>query len=212
MEKHPEVFSGLGKHKTIKAKLIVDDSVSPVVQKPRKVPYNLEMKVRAEEIRLRGLGVIEEVPDDVPTTWCTNPVVAPKPHKPDAIRYCSNMRAPNIAIKSSNMEALTVEDVKVKLSGATHFSILDMIEAYHQLELEANSRHLTTFFGTTGRLRYKRLNYGTVSAQDIFDKAMDDTIHGLQGVLHIRDDFVVYGSSKGQHDRALQVLIARFQD
>ena len=57
-------------------------------------------------------------------------------------------------------------------------------ETYHQLELCEESRHLTIIYGTRGRMRYKRLNYGGQSAQDIFDKAMGNTIHGLDGVLH----------------------------
>ena len=141
---------------------------------------------------LMELGIIEQVPDSVPTTWCTNPVVDPKPHKPGDIRYCSNMRVPNTAIKRPITEALTVDDARVKLNNATVFSILDMNEEYHQLELEQSSRHLTTFYGTSTRLRYTRLNYGTISAQDIFDKAIDDTITGLNGVLHIRDDFIIF--------------------
>ena len=40
-------------------------------------------------------------------------------------------------------------------------------------------------------MRYTRLNYGTNSAEDIFDKAMDDTIEALNGVFHIRDYFIV---------------------
>ncbi|KAK3751657.1 hypothetical protein QZH41_005866 [Actinostola sp. cb2023] len=71
-------------------------------------------------------------------------------------------------------------------------SVLDMNEGYHQLKLDESSRHLTTFYGTTKKFRYKRLNFGAISSQDIFDKAMDDTIDGLEGVLHIRDDFVVF--------------------
>jgi len=67
-----------------------------------------------------------------------------------------------------------------------------MNEGYHQLELDESSRHMTTFYGTECKMRYTRLNYGTISAQDIFDKAMDDTIAGLDGVLHIRDDFIVF--------------------
>ena len=51
-----------------------------------------------------------------------------------------------------------------------------MNEAYHQIELEESSQHMTTFYGTDGRLRYKRLNFGSISSQDIFDKAMDNTI------------------------------------
>ena len=80
------MFSGLGKHKKMKARLVVDESVEP----QRKIPYNLREKARKEEQRLMEMGIIEAVPDDEPTTWCTNPVVASKPHNPDAIRYCSD--------------------------------------------------------------------------------------------------------------------------
>jgi hypothetical protein len=211
-DRYPSVFQGLGKHKYIKARLIVDNDVTPVVQKRGKIAYNLEKKAREEEERLLEIGVIEKVPDSVPTTWCTNPVVAPKPRNPSAIRYCSNMRVPNVAIKRPMTEALTVEDVKVRLAGSSMFTVLDMNESYHQLELELESRHLTTFYGTDGRYRYKRLNYGTISAQDIFDKAMDDTIQGLDDVLHIRDDFVVHGASKEDHDKALLAFLNRMQE
>ena len=112
---------------------------------------------------------------------------------PEATRFCSDMRVPNTAILRPVSEALTVEDIKFKLEGATVFSVLDMNEGYHQLELDEDSRHLTTFYGTERKMRYTRLNYGTISSQDIFDKAVDDTIVGLHGVLHIRDDFIVFG-------------------
>ena len=138
--------------------------------------------------------------------------MAPKPHKPGDIRYCSNMRVPNTAIKRPITEALTVDDVRVKLNNATVFSILDMNEAYHQLELEQSSRHLTTFYGTSTRLRYTRLNYGTISAQDIFDKAIDDTVTGLNGVLHIRDDFIIFGRTESEHNTALRAFLTRFEE
>lgn len=212
MEEYPDVFTGLGKHTKIKAKLIVDESVTPVIHKQRKIPYNLEKKAKEEEQRLEELGVIEEVPDSQPTTWCTNPVIAPKPHNTEAIRYCSDMRMPNTAIKRPITEAMTVEDIKFKLEGATVFSALDMNEGYHQLELDEDSRHLTTFYGASTKLRYTRLNYGTISPQDIFDKAISDTIEGLDGVLHIRDDFVVYGKDNKSHDEALGHLLKRFRE
>ena len=61
-------------------------------------------------------------------------------------------------------------------------------------------------------MRYTRLNYGTISAQDIFDKAMDDTIARLDSVLHIRDDFIVFGKDNTHHDRALESLLQRFRE
>ena len=78
VDAYQDVFTGLGKHKKIKARLIVDESVIPVVHKQRKIPYNLHEKAKREEQRLVEMGIIEAVPDDQPTTWCTNPVIAPK--------------------------------------------------------------------------------------------------------------------------------------
>ena len=100
----------------------------------------------------------------------------------------------------------------MNLSSAKVFSKLDMNEAYYQIELDEESKHATTFYGTTKRLRYKQLNYGAISSKDIFDKTMDNTIHGLSNILHIRDDFVVYGENTAKHDKALESLLQRFKD
>ena len=70
-----------------------------------------------------------------------------------------------------------MEDIKFKVEDSTVFSVLDMNEGYHQLELDESSRHMNTFYRTECKMRYTRMNYGIISAQDIFDKAMDDTRH-----------------------------------
>ena len=158
------------------------------------------------------MGIIEVVLEDQPTTWCTNPVIASKPHNPEAIRYCSDMRAPNTAIKRRVTEIPTVMDIKFKLESAKVFSVLDMNEEYHQLELEESSHHLNTFYGSRQKMKYTGLNYGAISARDIFDKAMDNTIEGLSGVMHIRDDFIVFGKNNEEHDYALQALLQHFRD
>ena len=67
-----EVYSGLGKHKSIKAKLIVNEGAHPVAHKQRRIPYNLAQKAAKEEQRLKELGIIEVVPDSKLTIWCTN--------------------------------------------------------------------------------------------------------------------------------------------
>lgn len=63
-------------------------------------------------------------------------------------------------------------------------------------------------------MRYRRRNYGTISAQDIINKAMDDTIESLKVVLHIRDDFIVFAIGKDitDHDSALRNLLQRFRE
>ena len=43
---------------------------------------------------------------------------------------------------------------QIQAGRATVFSVLDMNEAYRQLELDEDSRHLKTFYGTSTKLRY----------------------------------------------------------
>ena len=78
--------------------------------------------------------------------------------------------------------------------------------------MDKDRRHPTAFYGTDCKIRYTRLNYGTISAQDIFDKAMDDTIAGLNSVLHIRDDFTVFGKATRTMTRPLRTYSADFQN
>ena len=126
LEEYKDIFERLGKQALYKAKLIIDHSVEPVGQKQKKIPYNLKQKVLQDEKRLQSLGIIEDLPENEPTTWMRNPVIAPKPNNPDEIRYCTNMRPPNKAIKRPMTEVLSVEDIAVKLNGSTVLSKLNM--------------------------------------------------------------------------------------
>ena len=83
-----------------------------------------------------------------------------------------------------------------------------MNEGYRQLELDDESRHRTTLYGTDCKMRYTRLKYGTISTRDIFDKAMDDTNAGLKDVLHIRDDFIVLAKTTWTTTRPLRISFA----
>ena len=60
--------------------------------------------------------------------------------------------------------------------------------------------------------RPRRPISSTILKVPIFDKALDDTISGLQGVLHIRDDFIVFGRENTEQDRALENLLQRFRE
>ena len=56
------------------------------------------------------------------------------------------------------------------------------------------------------------MNYGTISAQDVFDKAIDDTVTSLNDVLHIRDDFIIFGRSESEHNAALRAFLTIFEE
>ena len=100
-------------------------------------------------------------------------VVVPKK---TGIRICVDMRAANQAIERERHPVPTVEDLIVDLNGPTVFSKIDLNQGYHQLELEENSRGITTFATLIGLFRYKRLTFGVNSAAKIFQKSIEEVL------------------------------------
>ena len=76
--KFPSVFEGIGLLKDYHAEIHIDESVQPVAQKPRPVPFPLREKVSAKIRELLDADIIEAFQG--PTPWVSPIVVAPKPN------------------------------------------------------------------------------------------------------------------------------------
>ncbi|XP_041470077.1 uncharacterized protein K02A2.6-like [Lytechinus variegatus] len=75
------------------------------------------------------------------------------------------------------------------------------------LHLDAESQLLTTFNSPFGRYCYKRMPFGLVMSQDVFQHRMDQNLEQCIGVIGITDDIVVLGDSQQSHDRNLYALM-----
>ena len=121
------------------------------------------------------------------------------------------MRAPNRAIQRVRHLMPTVEDVKIELNNAKYFTKLDLREAYHQLVLHPNSSFLTTFSTHKGLFCFKRLNYGTNTAGELFQHALQEKLSGIKGVFNIADDIFIHGRSRAEHDEALRKCLEKLE-
>ena len=99
-----------------------------------------------------------------------------------------------LLLKEKNHVTPTVDDFVYGLNGATVFSKLDLTSAYHQIELDEQSRSITTFATHVGLKRYTRFNYGTNSAAEIFDNLVRQLISDITGTLNVADDIIVFGT------------------
>ena len=90
--------------------------------------------------------------------------------------------------------------------------MLDLSQAYHQIQLEENSRYITIFTTQEGLFRYKRLNYRTNAASEIFQFTLQQQLRGLRGVRNIADDIIVYGKMREDHDVNLEKCLQRLFD
>ncbi|CAB4035596.1 Retrovirus-related Pol poly [Paramuricea clavata] len=205
--KFQHLFTGIGKLKDYKQKLHLDPSLQPVAQKPRLVPFHLRKQVSARIEELEALDIIERASG--PTSWVSPVVAAPKPHNPSEVRVCGDYRQPNRAIIRERHPIPTVEELMEDMTGACVFSKLDLRAGYHQIELEEESRSVTTFCTHEGLYRYKRLPFGISSASEVFQNVLQQSLQGLHGVRNIADDLIVWGKSQEEHDRNLEALFQR---
>ena len=205
---YPSLFEGIGKLKGIKAQLHVDTKVTPVAQKARRIPFHLRKKVERELKILKEQHIIERV--DGPTPWVPPLVLIPK--KNGAVRICVDMRRANKAITRECYPTPTVDDLIHTLNGATVFSKLDLRSGYHQIMLASQSRYITTFATHQGLRRYCRLNFGTNSASEIFQKLINEQIHDIPGALNISDDVIIFGKTQADHDNALKAVFQKIAE
>ena len=94
-EKYKAMFTGIGLLKGYEFKLHIDESVKPVAQPVRRIPFGLRERVDKKLDELLKLDIIEEVPDR-PSGWISPLVVVPKAD--GDVRVCVDMRRANEAI------------------------------------------------------------------------------------------------------------------
>ena len=128
---------------------------------------------------------------------CSPLVVIPK--KDGDVRLCVEMRMPNKAIQRERHPMPTVDDLIHKLDGATVFTKLDLRAGYHQLSLAEKSRHITTFATHKGLHRYKKLNFVTNSASEIFQHVIGEQIRDIPNAINISDDIIIFGFERFSH-------------
>lgn len=146
---HLEETAVLPKIKDVQIKLAINKSVRPVKQPLRRVPVSVEAAIKAKLEEAVVQDIIEPV--TTPSDWISPILVLFK--KSGEIRICVDMRQANKAIARENYPLPTFESLMTKLCGAQYFSKLDLLSAYHQLELHPESREITTFITHFGIFR-----------------------------------------------------------
>ena len=95
MELFADLFEGIGTLKDAIVKLDVNDTITPVVQPPRKIPQAMVEPLKQEIERMNNLGVIRKLNINQATDWCHNLVLVRKPN--GKLRVCLDPRMINKA-------------------------------------------------------------------------------------------------------------------
>ena len=108
--------------------------MAPTLQTEKKtIPYHPKKRFEAKIEKITNQRIVED--HEGPSPWVSNPVQAPK-HDVDISTIP------------------WVEDIKSCLAGCRLFSKLDSHQAFHQLELDKESRKNTVFYANRRLVRH----------------------------------------------------------
>ena len=141
----------------------------------------------------------------MPTDWCAGMLVV---HKLDGhIRICVDLTKLNQSVLHERHMLPSVEQTLGQLGGATVFSKLDANSGFWQIELTEESALLTTFISPFRRYCFSCLPFGITSAPKYFQKCMSEILQGIEGVVCLIDDILIYGKTQEEHDRRLNTVL-----
>ena len=204
-QKYPKLFEGLGIMGP-EYKIRMKEGATPfAITTPRRVATPLLPKVKAELKRMEELGVISSVEE--PTNWCAGMVVVPKAN--GDIRICVDLTKLNANVCRENHPLPVVDQILTQLTGAQLFSKLDANSGFWQIPLALESALLTTFITPFGRFCFNRLPFGITLAPELFQKRMSSILGGMDGVVCLIDDILVFGTTRVEHDRRLDQVLKR---
>ena len=109
-------------------------------------------------------------------------------------RMCADVkRTINDQLESDVYRLPVPSEIFTELAHGACFTVLDLSNAYLQLEIDEPAQELLTINTHRGLFRYRRLIYGVKPAANIFQRTMDSIVAGIPDVCCYIDDILIKG-------------------
>ena len=166
------------------------DAVPYATHVPIPVPIHWKEQVRADLLRDVENGVIEEVPVGDPVVWCSQMIVTAK--KDGRPRRTVDLQKLNAQCLRETHHCQSPFRLACLVPPNTKKTVVDATDGYHAIELDEESKPLTTFITEWGRFRYRRLPQGYTAAGDAYTRRYDEIIKNVKDKIKIIDDTLLY--------------------
>lgn len=126
---------------------------------------------------------------------------------------CDYRALNKITIPDANPLPLISEALD-QVAGATVFSQIDLIGAYHQMRIREEDCYKTAICTRFGYFEWRVLRFGLTNAPATFSRLMASLIRELNGecVVLFLDDVLVYSKSVREHKVHLRDYLISFGD
>ena len=146
-------------------RIFIENDVKPhVVHTPSPIPVHFRKEVKEDLDRDVRLGVIEKVPPNTPTTWCSRLVIATKAN--GSPRRTVDLQALNAASVRQTHTTRNRYHMVREIPSHTKKITYDAWNGYHSVPLHEGDRHDTAFITEFGRYRYCNSPQGYIASND----------------------------------------------
>ncbi|KAL7676066.1 hypothetical protein ACOME3_002322 [Neoechinorhynchus agilis] len=106
----------------------------------------------------------------------------------------------------------TTDELLSKLTGGKKYSVLDLSDAYLQVELDKESSKLCVFCTPFGLFRYRRLPFGLTNAPQLFQQIVDEMLRDVPNVGVYLDDIIITGGDDKEHISILRRVLSILEE
>ena len=132
------------------------------------------------------------------------PIVTPI-KKDGEVRICGDFKVTiNSQLDVDEYPLPQIEEIYANMSGGQQFSVIDLRQAYLQMEVEEESKTYLTVNTHRGLYQYQRLPYGVASAPSVWQRG----IPGVQCYI----DITVTGITREEHLKVLDKVLGRLDE
>ncbi len=177
-------------------------SYPPVFAKSRRLdPEKLQI-AKAEFKRLESASIVCRST----SPWASPLYMVPK--KDGSWQPCGDYRRLNLVTTPEKYPLPNLQDLSNGLHGYTVFSRIDLVKGCHQIPVATADIPKTAIITQFGLFEYLFTPFGLSNAAQTFQRMMDRTTDGLEGVFAYMDDSRVGSPDRQTHLRHLEAFFS----